>query len=164
MIAGIDVNPFDSQEAKAFENNPQITAMVRLRRAYDKNDISDFQTVLADPDAHIQDDPFILEYLQPLMRNFRGQVVLQIVKPYKVIRLQYLADELGVDSEEAEQLVAQLILDNRLVGHIDQAAGVLHLSAKSSQESGTFAALQQAASALRSIAGKIHEKAASERY
>jgi len=76
MIAGIEVNPFDSQEAKAYENDPQITAMVQLRRAYDNNDITEFQRVLSDPKAHIEDDPFMLEYLAPLMRNFRAQVVL----------------------------------------------------------------------------------------
>lgn len=163
MIAGIEVNPFDSQEAKAYENDPQITAMVQLRRAYDQNDISQFQRVLSDPKAHIQDDPFMLEYLSPLMRNFRGQVVLKIVKPYKVVRLSYLAKELNVDGAEAEQIVAQLILDGRLVGHIDQASSVLHLSAKTAQESGTFEALRQAAEALRRISAKIHERASEGR-
>lgn len=163
MIAGIEVNPFDSQEAKAYENDPQITAMVQLRRAFDKNDINGFQRVLADPKAHIQDDPFMLEYLAPLMRNFRGQVVLQIVRPYKVVRLEFLAKELDVEGTEAEQLVAQLILDGRLVGHIDQTHGVLHLSAKSAQESGTFDALKQAAVALRRISARIHERAAEGR-
>lgn len=135
MVATMDVDPFDSQEAKAFENHPQIKAMVQLRAAYEEKDPVRFERILRDPANLIEADALIRQYLGPLLLNFRAQVVLRMVKPYESLRLAFIARELNISDEEVESLVVSLILDRRLDGSIDQVAGVLRLHAKAGASS-----------------------------
>lgn len=40
------INPFDSQEAKPYKNDPEILAMTNLVMAYQNNDINEFESIL----------------------------------------------------------------------------------------------------------------------
>lgn len=40
------INPFDSQEAKPYKNDPEILAMTNLVMAYQNNDINEFEAIL----------------------------------------------------------------------------------------------------------------------
>lgn len=53
------INPFDSQEAKPYKNDPEILAMTNLVSAYQNNDINEFESILKRHRKNIMDDPFI---------------------------------------------------------------------------------------------------------
>ena len=69
-----DINPFDSQETKAFRDEPEIVAMTQLVAAYQKNDIQHFEEILAKNRATVMDDPFIREHIEELLDNIRTEV------------------------------------------------------------------------------------------
>jgi PCI domain len=49
------------------------------------------------------------------------QVLLnKIIGPYKCVRIPFVADKIKCSEPEAERLLASLILDGRIHGHIDQ--------------------------------------------
>lgn len=58
------INPFDSQEAKPYKNDPEILAMTNLVAAYQNNDINDFERILKQNRKTIMDDPFIREHIE----------------------------------------------------------------------------------------------------
>lgn len=58
------INPFDSQEAKPYKNDPEILAMTNLVTAYQNNDINDFEYILKQNRQNIMDDPFIREHIE----------------------------------------------------------------------------------------------------
>lgn len=120
MLALSDINPFDAREAKAYQEEREITAMKRLRLAYDANDLAAFEATLKDKHARILDDPFIMSFVEPLRTKMREQVLLNLVKPYRRCKLQYLANELGLDLEHLHDLLVDMILDDRINGKIDQ--------------------------------------------
>ncbi|KAA0148342.1 hypothetical protein FNF29_06729 [Cafeteria roenbergensis] len=153
MVANMAVDPFDSPEAKAYQRNPLIAAMVSLRQAFERDDMAKFDEVLRHEDSHILDDETMIEYLEPLFRNFRSRVVLRRVKAYRTVRLEFLATELKLSVEEVEELLASLILDGRLQGTLDQVDGILSLSAPAAAVQGkTFKALSDV---VRSL-GRVH--------
>ena len=39
-------------------------------------------------------------YLQPLLRNIRAQVLMQLVTPYQRIRLDFIAKEINIRSRQ----------------------------------------------------------------
>lgn len=47
MLIKSDINPFDSQEAKPFKNEPEIVAMTQMVQAYQDNDIQAFEHIMA---------------------------------------------------------------------------------------------------------------------
>lgn len=129
MLSASKINPFDTNEAKSYQNDPEIVAMTELINAGQKNDITAFTRVLKDKKnaRAIMEDTFLYSYLGPLIRKIRCQVLLVLTKPYRSIRLAYIAQELMIDGKEAEALVVSMVLDGTLKGRIDQIQGVVKL-------------------------------------
>ena len=120
LLSNSDVDFTESNEAKSFINDPEIIAMKGLKQGFDKNDIKQIQKVLADTKVNLLADPFINTYLQDLMRGTRLKALEAICKPYKVVKLDFLARQMNVDLQEIRSLLSELILEEKLQGKIDQ--------------------------------------------
>jgi len=128
MLMKSGINPFDSQEAKPYKNDPEILAMTNLVSAYQNNDINEFERILRTNAKTIMDDPFIKEHIEDLLRNIRTQVLIQLIKPYTRIQIPFISRELNIDVREVENLLISCILDNTVQGKIDQVNQVLELN------------------------------------
>lgn len=64
------INPFDSQEAKPYKNDPEILAMTNLVVSYQNNDINEFESILRNNRNNIMADPFIKEHIEGLGQYF----------------------------------------------------------------------------------------------
>ncbi|KAJ0495239.1 putative proteasome component (PCI) domain, winged helix DNA-binding domain superfamily [Helianthus annuus] len=131
MLMQSEVNPFDGQKVKPYENDPEILAMTNLIAAYQRNEILEFEKILKCNRKTIMDDPFIRNYIEDLLKNIRTQVLLKLIKPYTRIRIPFISKELNVPETDVEQLLVSLILDNRVQGHIDQVNRVLECGDRS---------------------------------
>ena len=120
MLALSDINPFDAREAKVYQDEREIMAMKQLRLAYDANDLSGFESTLADKRHRILEDPFIMSFIDPLRRRMREQVLLALLKPYSRVKLDFLAKKLRLDLFDVEDILVNMILDDRIKGSIDQ--------------------------------------------
>jgi len=143
MLALSDINPFDSREAKVYQDDPEISAMASLRAAYEQNDITTIDKLLTNPSYKILSDAFIRTYLQDLLRNIRLQVLQNLIRPYRCISLEFLAKEINVERDEVISLLVQLILDEKIAARIDGTEGFLHVDAGSSDEAKKFQNLQK---------------------
>lgn len=108
------IDPFDSQETQVYKDDKEVAAMAQLRAAYQVNDIKTFESILKDKRNHIADDHIIayecgsrcvaLDAAGPhppclcgrpvvsdLLRGVRSRVITRIVRPYRAIRLEFLA-------------------------------------------------------------------------
>jgi len=90
-----------------------------LRTAFENNDINQIQDILADKNNHILDDPFIITYLDDLLRNIRLNVLIAKVKPYKTVSLEFLSLQLNVNRDDIRSLLSELILEEKIKGEID---------------------------------------------
>ncbi len=127
MLMRSTINPFDSQEAKPYKDNPDIQAMTNLIGAYQNNNIQEFEMILHKNRQSIMDDQFIREHIEILLRTIRTKVLVKLIKPYTKIRIQFLAQELNIDIDEVENLLVSCILDQTVRGKIDQVQHVLEL-------------------------------------
>lgn len=73
------------------------------------------------------DDSFIRFYIDDVLRSLRTQWILDIIKPYTRIEIDYLARQLGISSDEIEEILVSLILDEKVQGRIDQVSKRLEL-------------------------------------
>lgn len=92
MLMKSDINPFDSQEAKPYKNDPEILAMTNLVNAYQNNDINEFEKILKSNRRTIMDDLFIKEHIEDLLRNIRTQVLIKLIKPYTRIEIAFISE------------------------------------------------------------------------
>merc|ERR1712004_272216 len=127
MLMKSGINPFDSQEAKPYKNDPEILAMTNLVSSYQNNDIAEFEKILKQNRETIMDDPFIREHIEDLLRNIRTQVLIKLIKPYTRIKIAFISGELNIEPSDVESLLVSCILESTIYGRIDQVNGVLEL-------------------------------------
>ncbi|KAI9915997.1 hypothetical protein PsorP6_007529 [Peronosclerospora sorghi] len=135
MLSESQVNVFDSQEAKPYENDKEIAAMTMLTDAFLHDEIKIFEQVLTRNCEAIMDDPFIKHYIDSLLRTIRSKVLLKIVKPYRTMDTEYIARELnGIPLSEVESLLSALVLDGKIEARIDQINHTLVLFDRKPEE------------------------------
>ena len=126
MLHASTINPFDSQEARPYRDDPEITAMTNLVQAFHNNEIQRFERILKQNTGRIMEDEFVREHVEDLLRTIRTQVLRRVIRPYTRISLPAIAKELNdIPVEDVENLLVGLILDGTLDGQIDQVQGVL---------------------------------------
>lgn len=150
MLMKSGINPFDSQEAKPYKNDPEILAMTNLVMSYQNNDINEFESILKHNRNNIMDDPFIREHIEDLLRNIRTQVLIKLIGPYTRIHIPFISKELNIDEKEVENLLVTCILDNTISGRIDQVNSVLELQS-STRGATRYSALDKWTTQLSSL-------------
>jgi len=160
MLSKSKINPFDDSRAKSYQNNAEIQAMISLIDAYQHNEIRTFEKVLKKKKKNIMGDEFIADYIQDLMKSLRSEVLLSLIRPYTNISIGFISKELNVSSKEVEELLVELILDNRIRGHIDQINQMLLLSATKSSAFWKYRSIQKWTDNLisleKSILGRVN--------
>jgi COP9 signalosome complex subunit 2 len=155
MLMGSDINPFDSQETKPYKNDQQIMAMTALVAAYQDRDVKQAERILKANAATITSDPFIRFFIDDLLRTLRTNYIVDMIKPYTRLNLDYLADTLSLSQREVESLVVSLILDGRIKGKIDQVKGYIVLDRFHSDEKAKYDALWKQSEALSVLSSRI---------
>ncbi|QRV83133.1 COP9 signalosome complex subunit 2 [Ceratobasidium sp. AG-Ba] len=160
LLMGSGINPFDSQEAKPYKSDPQITAMTDLVGAYQRREVHEAERILRDHRDTIMDDPFIASYIGDLLRSLRTSYLIDLIKPYTRLELSFLAKQLNVDKHEVEELLIGLILEGKVEGKIDQVAQRLEIAKQQPLARRRYAALDKWTGALESLNGAIAGKGA----
>jgi len=142
MLMKSGINPFDSQEAKPYKNDPEILAMTNLVTAYQNNDINDFEKILKVNRQTIMEDTFIREHIEDLLKNIRTQVLIKLIRPYTRIQIGFISGELNIEPSDVENLLVSCILDSTITGRIDQVGGVLELD-KAPEGTARYSALDK---------------------
>ena len=126
MLHASQINPFDSQEARPYRDDPEIVAMTNLVRAFHSNEIHNFERILRQNQGRIMDDEFIREHIEELLRTIRIQVLRRYIRPYQRISLAAIAIALNdIPISEVESLLTSLILDGKLDGLINRTTNTL---------------------------------------
>lgn len=170
MLDRSAINPFDSQEARPYKDNPEITAMTNLVAAFHNNEIEKFEEILRRNKGHIMDDEFVKSHIADLLRTIRTQVLQSVITPYTKMSLKFLASSLNnISVEDVESILITLILEGKLDGKIDQVNGILTKNSATKPnliEDTTFDAIDKLTSALEKLTTSvtvINEKGTSQR-
>jgi COP9 signalosome complex subunit 2 len=133
MLMKSDINPFDSQETKPYQNDPRIAAMTDLVYAYQRDDIYAYEDVLQ-KNKDLLADPFIAENIDEVTRNMRTKAVLKLIAPYTRMRLAWVAERLRISELEAQDILSYLIVDGRVHGRIDEHRGTVEIESSGDVE------------------------------
>ena len=118
MLGVISINPFDSREAKALEEDAEIKPMVQLRKAFDDRDVIAFECLLRN--KAISEDDYIVDFARQLLKNMQKKVLEEVLAPFNRVRLSYLSEKLGgIPIDDVEQLLRELLFEKHLPFKID---------------------------------------------
>lgn len=113
------INPFDSREARAYQDDPEVAAVVRLRVAYESKDISQIEVLLEDKVFQSALDPFMKSYLDKLVYAIKLQAVQKLAKAYRRTKLENLGRQLNLDQDGIIRMLMRSIQDGMIEGLID---------------------------------------------
>jgi COP9 signalosome complex subunit 2 len=133
MLSGSDINPFDSQETKPYQNDPRISTMTDLVNAYQREDIHEYEKILQNNKDLLQ-DPFIAENIDEVTRNVRTKAVINLVAPYTRFTLAFISKQLKISLSEVQEIVRFLIVDGRLRGKINQRDGTVEVESSTDMD------------------------------
>ncbi|KAF2132171.1 COP9 signalosome-like protein complex subunit 2 [Dothidotthia symphoricarpi CBS 119687] len=133
MLSGSDINPFDSQETKPYQNDPRISTMTDLVIAYQREDIHEYEKILQNNQDLLQ-DPFIAENIDEVTRNVRTKAVVKLVAPYTRFTLAFISKQLKISLPEVQEILGFLIVDKRLHGKINQQNGTVEIESRSDMD------------------------------
>lgn len=133
MLSGSDINPFDSQETKPYQNDPRISTMTDLVNAYQREDIHEYEKILQNNQDLLQ-DPFIAENIDEVTRNVRTKAVIKLVAPYTRFTLDFISKQLKISLPEVQEIVGFLIVDKRLRGKINQQTGTVEIESSTDMD------------------------------
>lgn len=148
MLSGSDINPFDSQETKPYQNDPRISTMTDLVNAYQREDIHEYEKILQNNKDLLQ-DPFIAENIDEVTRNVRTKAVVKLVAPYTRFTLAFISKQLKISLPEVQEIVGFLIVDKRLRGKINQQNGTVEI--ESSTDMDRVLAMKEWSAAIGSL-------------
>lgn len=124
MLMGSDINPFDSPETKAYQNDSRVSAMTDLVDAYQRDDMHKYEQILQN-NQDVVADPFIAEHIDEVTRTMRAKGVLKLVAPYTRFTLKFIAKQLKISEMEVQDIVGVLILNGKLKAKINQTNGIV---------------------------------------
>lgn len=133
MLSGSDINPFDSQETKPYQNDPRISTMTDLVNAYQREDIHEYEKILQNNQDLLQ-DPFIAENIDEVTRNVRTKAVVKLVAPYTRFSLAFISKQLKISLPEVQEILGFLIVDKRLHGKINQQSGTVEIESRTDMD------------------------------
>ncbi|KAJ4358409.1 uncharacterized protein N0V89_002991 [Didymosphaeria variabile] len=148
MLSGSNINPFDSQETKPYQNDPRISTMTDLVNAYQREDIHDYEKILKNNQDLLQ-DPFIAENIDEVTRNVRTKAVVKLVAPYTRFTLAFISKQLKISLPEVQDIVGFLIIDKSLRGKINQQTGTVEI--ESSTDMDRVKAMEEWSAAIGSL-------------
>lgn len=142
LLAGSEVDQMSTNEAKIYAGDASIIGMNDLKEGLVKNQIETIKKVLADKQIALLADPFIKTYVGDLLRTARLNALEAVCKPYKTVKLDFLAAKMDVEVAEIRSLLSELILEDRMEGQIDQLNGFLELRSREGQVAHKHRAMQ----------------------
>jgi len=155
MLSNSDANPFDQRETQAYAKDKEIEVIIQLRNAYEKCDVRMFASRLYE--INKAQDAFIMRHIVGMTRDFQSRAIVALIRPYRRIRLQHLADQLDEKLEKIEEILVALILDSQVDGRIDQVRGMLDLSQRTGGGGRKYGALDQWTRALNSLTNNLNQ-------
>jgi len=154
MLSGGNANPFDAREAQVFQNDPKMEPVINIRKAKEKRDVDAFARALHDFDK-TWGDKWIKRHMETMIADFHKSVILQFVRSYRMLRIQFLADALRISAEKCEWYLVQMILDGDVIAKIDQVEGILDLSQSGGGGGKKYHAMQVWAGTLSTVSRNL---------
>ena len=108
------------------------------------------QSILGNKSNTIFSDPEFAIYLDDLLRNIRLSVLQVKVLPYTSVKIGFLAKEINISERETRMLLAELILEHKINGFINQQDGVLEMNEVKAEDI-RYKAMDQWASIITNI-------------
>ncbi|KAJ9141912.1 26S proteasome non-ATPase regulatory subunit 11 [Pleurostoma richardsiae] len=120
-----DVNQLMTSKQAVKYAGQSLEAMKAIARAHSNRSLEEYERALAAYKYELGSDAFIRNHLRRLYDAMLEQNLIKVIEPFSRVEISHIADMVGLDREQVERKLSQMILDKVIIGVLDQGAGCL---------------------------------------
>lgn len=117
-------NLLGSKQAQKYAS-PRLEAMKAVARAHSNRSLEQYEQALSDYRFELGSDVFIRNHLRRLYDAMLEQNLIKVIEPFSRVELDHISKMVGLDTQQVERKLSQMILDKVIIGVLDQGAGCL---------------------------------------
>jgi 26S proteasome regulatory subunit N6 len=102
-------------------------ALRKLALSVSKASLTSFEQERSSLPASLADDPVVSRHLQALYGQLVEANIQRVIEPYSRVEVAHIASLVGLPTDVIERRLSQMILENKVSGVLDQAAGLLEV-------------------------------------
>ncbi|BAM41784.1 proteasome subunit [Theileria orientalis strain Shintoku] len=110
-----------------YSNHLEIVMIKKIGNCYKESSLINFEKLLTEYREVIMLDPVLQHEVQSLYDALLEKNILRLLKPYSIVECEFVARKLDLPVERVERKLAEMILDNKLKGTIDQGSSTLEV-------------------------------------
>lgn len=155
-----DINNILSHKNVIKFQSRDIDAMKAIAKAYSNRSLNEFESALVSYSNELKSDPIIKNHFNALYDNLLEQNLLKIIESYSCVELSHISKTIGLNSQQVEGKLSQMILDQVFYGVLDQGNGWLIIYDEPRKDS-IYEASLDLVKQLSSVTDLLYEKASS---
>jgi 26S proteasome regulatory subunit N6 len=130
-----------SKQAQKYAGT-KLEAMKAVARAHSNRSLEEYEQALSDYRFELGGDVFIRNHLRRLYDAMLEQNLIKVIEPFSRVEIEHIAKMVGLDTQQVEKKLSQMILDKVIIGVLDQGAGCLIVFDEVERDQGYDAALE----------------------
>ncbi|TLD34061.1 hypothetical protein PspLS_00867 [Pyricularia sp. CBS 133598] len=120
-----DVNTLMASKQAAKYAGQSLEAMKAIARAHANRSLEEYEQSLAAYRHELGGDAFVRSHLRRLYDAMLEQNLIKVIEPFSRVEIDHIAKMVGLDTQQVERKLSQMILDKVIIGVLDQGAGCL---------------------------------------
>lgn len=136
-----DVNSLMASKQAMKYAGSSLEAMKAIARAHGNRSLEEYERALARYKFELSNDAFIRNHLIRLYDTMLEQNLIKVIEPFSRVEIEHIANMVGLDTQQVERKLSQMILDKIIIGVLDQGAGCLLIFDETSRDEAYDAAL-----------------------
>lgn len=135
-----------------------INAMKAVADAYNNRSLLMFNTALKNYDSELMGDSLIRSHFNALYDTLLESNLCKIIEPFECVEVSHISKMIGLDPQQVEGKLSQMILDKVFYGVLDQGNGWLYIY-ETPQQDATYDSSLELISELNKVVEQLFEKA-----
>ncbi|KAL8799134.1 MAG: hypothetical protein Q9182_006109 [Xanthomendoza sp. 2 TL-2023] len=136
-----DVNSLMTSKQAMKYSGKNLEAMKSVARAHSNRSLEEYEQALSNYRYELGSDTFIRNHLRRLYDAMLEQNLIKVIEPFSRVEIDHIAKMVGLDTQQVERKLSQMILDKVIIGVLDQGAGCLIVFDEAERDEGYDAAL-----------------------
>ncbi|KAL6855191.1 26S proteasome regulatory subunit rpn6 [Amphichorda felina] len=137
-----DVNQLMTSKQALKYAGQNLEAMKAIARAHSNRSLEEYERALGAYRYELGSDAFIRNHLRRLYDAMLEQNLIKVIEPFSRVEIDHIAKMVGLDTQQVERKLSQMILDKVIIGVLDQGAGCLIIFDETHRDESYDAALQ----------------------
>ncbi|CAG9938996.1 unnamed protein product [Clonostachys rosea f. rosea IK726] len=137
-----DVNQLMSSKQALKYAGKNLEAMKAIARAHSNRSLEEYERALSAYRYELGSDAFIRNHLRRLYDAMLEQNLIKVIEPFSRVEIDHIAKMVGLDTQQVERKLSQMILDKVIIGVLDQGAGCLIIFDETHRDESYDAALK----------------------